>query len=175
MPQQILDCEILIHSLYSLPPGPNLNNRKIPAFTQMSISLEAVFGAIAILVALPPAVVIVMRSMARRRRQHILPLVQAHQGELFGKRTTLQGPRLIPSTIQASKSICRCFHLLFVLSQKWKCCSMPTGDLIRKQTAISHFNHADNRWVGLSFMIWRERMMAKERNSIQWFNSLDLA
>lgn len=50
----------------------------------MSISSEAIFGAIALLLALPSAAMIIMRCQARPRRNHILPLVQAPLGVGIG-------------------------------------------------------------------------------------------
>lgn len=47
----------------------------------MSISLEAIFGAISILVALPSAIVVIMRFAALRRQQPILPIFQDRQRE----------------------------------------------------------------------------------------------
>lgn len=56
----------------------------------MSISLEAIFGAIAVVVALPSAIVIFMRFVAHRRRQHVLPMVQVRLGEFVDTRTGSQ-------------------------------------------------------------------------------------
>lgn len=47
----------------------------------MSISLEAIFGAISILVALPSAIEVIMRFTALRQQQDVLPVFQDHQRE----------------------------------------------------------------------------------------------
>lgn len=83
-----LDETQIVGRLFTLWTLANLSQVKI-AFRitlplQMSISLEAIFAAVAILVALPPAIVVTMRFIASRRRQHILPVVRAHEGEISG-------------------------------------------------------------------------------------------
>lgn len=98
------------------------NQNRFFAFLSMSISLEAIFGAIAILVALPPVVVIVMRSLARRRRRRqILPLAQPRYGELLERKAESQEAWLNPSKIQAPEWNCHRFQLLSVSSPKLKC------------------------------------------------------
>ena len=65
--------------------------------SDMSISLEAIFGAISILVALPSAIVIIMRLSALRRQQHVLPVFQDRQREFHVSNFARRFPHLTHS------------------------------------------------------------------------------
>lgn len=99
--------------------------------SSMSISLEAIFGVIAILVALPPTILATMKLIAQRRGQNILPVAQVNQGEFLGRGFELWWPRLTLSGIQATQAMRSNFHLLSGSSPKWNRCSTPTNDLVR--------------------------------------------